>query len=370
MNSRESSLLKCLVVLLVLVVAVGGLQAGKPVKPTPVDHKALQQPPIQLGTSGGSVTDFANSYCCSGTLGALVRIGGVQYILSNTHVFAGDSEPGGNGIVAAEGDDINQPGYVDTYCGTRTNIIVADLSDWCAIVPGGATPVDAAIAQVRSGMVRTDGAILEIGVLSSDTLAAYPGLGVKKSGRTTGLTSSTVDSINATISVSYSTECAGSSYTSTYTGQVLVKNKAEKFLAGGDSGSLLVENVATNPRAVGLLYAGSRTVAVANPIADVLGYFGATMVGQAAAGATAEIVPGEDTLPRGQLAKAMRLQQLNGNLLLKAPGAMGHAVGVSGGRPVIKILVEEITPEALAEAPQSIDGIPVVVEAVGKIVAF
>jgi hypothetical protein len=39
-------------------------------------------------------------------------------------------------------------------------------------------------------------------------------------------------------------------------------------------------DLATNPKAVGLLYAGSSSVAVANPIGEVLTLLGATMVGQ------------------------------------------------------------------------------------------
>ncbi len=358
----------CIVV--VLCMTIGAVSyAGKPVKPAPVDHKALQATPIQLGTSGGSAIDLANGYCCSGTLGALVRDSqtGVLYVLSNTHVFAGDSVAGGNNKVATDGDDINHPGFVDTSCGQTTNIIVADLSDWCPIVPGGTTKVDAAIAQARTGMVRPDGAILEVGTLNAATLPAFPGLGVKKSGRTTGLTRSSVDSLNATVGVSYSTECAGTSYTSTYTGQILVKNR--RFLAAGDSGSLLVEDVATSPRAVGLLYAGSNTIAVANPINDVLTYFGVEMVGDTAGAASAGI-PAVETLSRGELARAIRLQELNAGQLLKTPGAVGHAVGGANGRAVIKVLVEEMTPEALAGAPRQIEDIPVVVEAIGKVVAY
>jgi hypothetical protein len=58
-----------------------------------------------------------------------------------------------------------------------------------------------------------------------------------------------------------------------------IHNPDSKFLASGDSGSLMVEDVNSNPRAVGLLFAGSSTLAVANPIDDVLSFFGATMVG-------------------------------------------------------------------------------------------
>jgi len=42
----------------------------------------------------------------------------------------------------------------------------------------------------------------------------------------------------------------------------------------------MVQDVATNPKAVGLLFAGSSSLAVANPIGQVLSFLGATMVGQ------------------------------------------------------------------------------------------
>ena len=42
----------------------------------------------------------------------------------------------------------------------------------------------------------------------------------------------------------------------------------------------MVEDVTTNPRAVGLLFAGSSSIAVANPINDDLAHLGASMVGQ------------------------------------------------------------------------------------------
>lgn len=246
-----------------------------------VSHTAKQTAPIQLGTSGGNVGDLANGYCCSGTLGALVQKGGAQYILSNSHVFAGDVVSGGNGDVAALGDDISQPGLIDASCSSATANIVADLSSLSTLYPPGSTPnVDCAIAQVKPGMVRTDGAILEIGTLSASTVGASLNQAVKKSGRTTGLTRSSISGLNATISVGYSDECAGGSFTKSFTGQILIANKGSRFLNSGDSGSLMVEDVTTNPRAVGLLYAGSSSIAVANPIGDVLSHLGATMVGQ------------------------------------------------------------------------------------------
>ena len=243
-------------------------------------HTAKQTPPIQLGTSGSPALDIANGFCCGGTLGSLVTGGGVQYILSNSHVFAGDVVSGGNGRVSQVGDDVIQPGLIDVNCSAATAQVVADVSTLSTLYPPNSTPnVDASLAQVRAGMVRTDGAILEIGVLSHNTVAASVGQAVKKSGRTTGLTRSSITGLNATISVGYSTECAGSSFTKTFTGQIIIANNASRFLNSGDSGSLMVEDVATNPRAVGLLYAGSSSTAVAQPINSVLSYFGVTMVG-------------------------------------------------------------------------------------------
>ena len=51
-------------------------------------HKTKQTPPVQMGTSGGSLNDRSNLYCCGGTLGALVTRDGVLSILSNNHVLA------------------------------------------------------------------------------------------------------------------------------------------------------------------------------------------------------------------------------------------------------------------------------------------
>lgn len=242
-----------------------------------ISHTAKQTPPIQLGTSGGWGYDLANGYCCGGTLGSLIQIGGVQYILSNYHVFEADTVSGGNNRVATAGDPVIQPGLIDVACNANNVENVATLSGIKSL-PG--SNVDAAIAQVIPGMVRSDGAILEIGTISATPAAAGLSQKVKKSGRTTGLTRSTVSTLNATVSVTYDNECAGgTAFTKTFTGQVIIANRASKFLAGGDSGSLMVQDVARDPKAVGLLFAGSSSLAVANPIDQVLSYFGARMVG-------------------------------------------------------------------------------------------
>src|SRR5687767_8078847 len=245
-----------------------------------VSHTAIQTPPIQLGTSGGWRSDLANGYCCGGTLGSLVKIGEEQYILSNYHVLESDIVPGGNGTIATTGTPVIQPGLIDVGCNANNAQIVATLVVTQSL-PGN--NVDVGIARVEPGMVNPNGAILEIGTISSSTVAPSINQAVKKSGRTTGLTRSSIVGLNATISVAYDNECAGgAAFTKTFTGQVVINNriKGKSFLSGGDSGSLLVEDARTNPRAVGLLFAGSTSYAIANPIDDVLTFLGATMVGQ------------------------------------------------------------------------------------------
>jgi hypothetical protein len=252
--------------------------------PNGVSHTATQTPPIQLGTSGGWGYDLANGYCCGGTLGSLITVNGVQYILSNYHVFESDIVLGGNNIIATDGNPVIQPGLIDVRCTLSSAQGVAALKTVHSLPNNN---VDVGIAQVNPGMVRPDGSILEIGTLSSQTVAAAIGQAVKKSGRTTGLSRSTIAQLNATISVTYDNECAGgTAFTKTYTGQIVIQNRGSKFLNSGDSGSLMVEDVTTNPRAVGLLYAGSSSTAIANPIDEVLTFVGnslggtASMVGQ------------------------------------------------------------------------------------------
>ena len=117
-------------------------------------NTAKQTPPIQLGTSGGWSLDLANGYCCGGTLGSLIQVNGVQYIMSNYHVFESDIVLGGNGIVATTGDPIIQPGLIDVGCnaaGAQTVGTLVKLSS----LPG--SNVDVSVAQVTSGMVATSG---------------------------------------------------------------------------------------------------------------------------------------------------------------------------------------------------------------------
>lgn len=240
------------------------------------DHRLTQTGAIELGTSGGNVNDSSRRFCCSGTLGALVQDSGEYFILSNNHVLA-------RGNQGTPGEGVNHPGMVDQNCGTTG--VIAELSDFVPIVfgsrksPGGPNQVDAAIALV-TGNVAADGAILDIGPLSASTLTAVPGLAVQKSGRTTGNTKGSVSAVNVTATVGYSSECGGrTTQYAEFENQIMISGSS--FSAGGDSGSIIVEDVApcgVLPRAVGLLFAGSSNSTIANPIGAVLAQLGVSLV--------------------------------------------------------------------------------------------
>jgi hypothetical protein len=239
-------------------------------------YTGKQTPPIRLGTSGGSAYGLANGYCCGGTLGSLVKIGTTQYILSCSHVLEGDTVLGSNNRIAQTGDPIIQPGLMDVSCNRTLAQTVGTLVKKSSL---SRSNLDCAIAKVIAGKVRTDGYILGIGTISRYISAAAINQRVKKSGRTTGLTRSSISGLNATIRVTYTRECHGATWSKIFTGQIVVNNPTNAFLKPGDSGSLLVQDVSTNPRPIGLLIAGNSTAAFANPINQVLSFLGATMVG-------------------------------------------------------------------------------------------
>jgi len=206
-------------------------------------------------------------------------VGGQTRILSNYHVFEADIVNGGNGITAQTGDPIINPGLIDVACNKNSANVVGTLVKTSSL-PGSNVDCSSAVADLSA--VDGSGAIDKIGQpTAGGGVGAFVGQDVKKHGRTTGLTRSTVTFLNATVSVQYDNECAGgAAFVKTFTGQIITSN-FPTFIAGGDSGSLMVEDVRKNPNAVGLLFAGSSSDAVANPIGQVLSFFGgATIVGK------------------------------------------------------------------------------------------
>jgi hypothetical protein len=234
-------------------------------------NQNAQSFPIELGTSGGNADDKSGRFCCGGTLGSLLVRKGSFYILSNNHVLARSDQ-------ALPGELISQPGIIETNCSTVGTNTVAKLTSFVNLQAAG-TNVDAAIALIEQGAVDLTGNILLLGGTAAGStpdagpphqgrgILASVGKQVAKSGRTTGLTCSTVAATNLSTSVSYQTLCnGGTTFSVTYRNQISVSGGG--FSAGGDSGSLIVDQLTADP--VALLYGGSDTDTVGNPVGDVL----------------------------------------------------------------------------------------------------
>ena len=332
------------------------------------NHRVRNQ---HFGVSGGNVLDRSSSFCCSGTLGALITDGSNRYILSNNHVL-------GRSDQAVAGEDVSQPGMIDANCAITT--VVADFT---GAAPLGPSNVDAAVAQLRTGQMDSTGFIEDIGVPGNSIALPTIGLGVAKSGRTTGFTTGTISSINTSVNVQYQRGCnQGKKFTVSYTGQIVINSST--FSAGGDSGSLIVTNNAShNP--VGLLFAGSSTTTIANPIGLVLTRLGSALGrtfsfggGGGASPTTLDeslgggggrrpFIPGlEGLLPQLPQQAADRasaiLENHRANLMFQ-PGVMGVGVGASGrvdGEASIVIYVNKDAGQKPI-LPDSIEGIPVTV---------
>src|SRR5437899_12713696 len=215
-----------------------------------------------FGSSGGNVNNIGNAFCCSGTLGSLVKdSSGTEYILSNNHILADTDQ-------ATPGENISQPGLVDNNCQPATT--VAHFT----VAPHLGTNVDAALAKLVAGTMNSGGSILGIGVPNPAPVSAKINMGVAKSGRTTGLTCGAVQSVNTSVKVQYQKGCnQGLKFTISYTNQVVVASST--FSAAGDSGSLIVSKSAAHPTA--LLFAGSSTTTIGNPIGQVLSHVSSSL---------------------------------------------------------------------------------------------
>lgn len=227
----------------------------------------------------------------AGTLGCLVSKNGDLLILSNNHVLANSND-------ASPGDPILQPGPVDggqlpadriadledfvpirfaqpeppSPCATA-RAVIAFLNATCRAI-GSQTRyravtlqvednlVDAAIARPRSSEDVTD-EILEIGTIQGVGEAEL-GTPLKKSGRTTGLTTGEVQQVDVTVDVDY-----GGGRTARFVDQLM----AGAMSQGGDSGSAVLDD---QNRLVGLLFAGSETSTILNRIGHVLSELGVT----------------------------------------------------------------------------------------------
>jgi hypothetical protein len=360
------------------------------------ENQNTQTGPVVLGTSGGngkdSITNNKNHTitCCGGTLGSLVTRGGTQYILSNNHVLAKSD-------TAAIGDPIVQPGLIDagltpdTKCDATQAATVANLSQFVNLEAqdsASSSNIDAAIAQVVPGAVDPQGNILYLGGAADSNGVPLPGapdagagiiatlgMPVAKSGRSTGLTCSTVLSVNINTSVEYNKSCDGSgaSFTVEYNNQVDVTGG--DFAAEGDSGSLIVSQNTADP--VALLYAGSDADVVANPVAQVLAFFssggspttfvgggphqviGCTLpTGAPAAARAAALEVKMPSVTQAELQRAVAARDARASALMAQPAVQAVGIGASldnPGEPAIEFFVTRGMPRT--GIPTEVNGI-------------
>jgi hypothetical protein len=238
---------------------------------------------VRPAPGGVSIGHYAIT---AGTLGVVVkdRATGDRLILSNNHVLANSNN-------AQIGDAIIQPGDADggqintdtiatlerfepiRFSGEPGTCSIANsyaqVGNFIARVLGSSHRMQTVIQQAQSNLIDAalarpinDGDVLDeilnIGTVDG-TVEAALGMTVRKTGRTTGYTSGTINLLDATVNVSY-----GTNRTAQFDGQIV----AGAMSQGGDSGSLVVDGNSNN--AVGLLFAGSSSTTIINPIQHVL----------------------------------------------------------------------------------------------------
>lgn len=341
------------------------------------NNQQAQNIPVKLGTSGGNANDSSIQgnliHCCSGTLGSLVQRNGTFYILSNNHVLARSDS-------ASVGDPIIQPGLIDANC-SASGTTVGNLTQFVNMESAGAN-VDAALAQIVSGTVDTSGSILDLGATATggspdpgpphagNGIAANVGEAVAKSGRSSSLTCSTVGAIEIQTSVSYQKGCSiGTTFSVIFSGQISVSGGG--FSGSGDSGSLVVDENTADP--VALLYAGSDTDTVGNPVADVLtaledsqgnrptfvgsssthSVIGCTLAANAVKTAQASLAISSAQLAQAQNARDLHAPELLANPYIQAIG-VGPSIDHPGEPAVLLVINSGQIPTAL---PDELEGI-------------
>jgi hypothetical protein len=344
---------------------------------------------VPLGTSGGNANAIcltpAPGFCFGGTLGSLLTSNATPpalVILSNNHVL-------GMSDGATVGQEVTQPGVIETNCLLAGTINVATVTNILSLQtqPIPAFPIDVTTAQITTGQVDLTGNILELGAVSAGVPQPAPpvaGSGMvasvsqllAKSGRTTGLTCANVDAINASlITVGYSEGCAtGTSFNVTYNDEIVVANMSngQSFIGDGDSGSLAVDEATATP--VALMFAGSDTDAVGNPVADVLNALHTvtghtySFVGDGQHAVPGCSLPGLSSvkvtpqsaaaLPAGTALRGQAAAASYSTQIMNTPGVSAYGGGGSLDAPQEPAVLIFVTPGAAhAGIPTTIDGV-------------
>lgn len=202
----------------------------------------------------------------AGTMGALATGRSAPrnrrvLMLSNNHVLANSN--GGR-----YGDSIIQPGRADGGKNPRDRVAI--LERYVPInFSGGANYVDCATGwcwhdRVRKEFIYRSGGGFRTFRVSASPRAAFRGMIVGKTGRTTQLKAGRVVDTSATIRVNF-----GGGRVALFRDQLSIRGLNGNFSAGGDSGSL-IWTWDKSRRPVGLLFAGGGGITFGNKIGRVL----------------------------------------------------------------------------------------------------
>jgi len=222
-------------------------QVAEPLIDVSAERRGEARPLVGGVSLSAYVTKGAQIYLYDGTLGMVTYN---DKILSNAHVIAMNPETGG---FLAAGTPIIQPGTGD---GGTIGERVGALQSYIPIdfAPNAENYADAAIGSINVSVNASPGEqFSETGdywiegwteVSQGDT--------VRKSGRTTGVTTGEVIHTNVAVIVNYGSRSAY------FVDQIIVTQENGSFAARGDSGSA----VDKNGKFVGLFFAGSADCAV------------------------------------------------------------------------------------------------------------
>ncbi len=226
---------------------------------------------------GSSCAPAGENY--TGTFGALVDSSGMLMALSNNHVFAACNHiPVGQPILSPSPMDA-RPGLPAPRQLCRHANIVELRSGTPPLVP--LARCDAAIASVPDDLVVSSwqGGVDEGYDTPTKTITPSAGLRVKKVGRTTGLTTGTIQAFVGTpwvLPYKNSNFSAAVWFTDSWTVRA---DEDDAFALPGDSGSLVVTE--DGDAAVGLLFAATNrgTHAYIAPIDTVINELNVSLIG-------------------------------------------------------------------------------------------
>jgi hypothetical protein len=121
--------------------------------------------------------------------------------------------------------------------------------------------------------------------------------------------------------------------------------------------SLMVEDVDTCPKPVGVVHARSETFALAWPMEVYLGVFDITLENGCVAGPSSGRATAADP---GALDHARQVKARRERPLFQIGGVIGTGLGLGDqGRVTIEVYVERVTPELRTEVPTELEGLPV-----------